>query len=86
MEANSGSDEAMNVNYGKKLKQWTNEVFNAGKEIEAMKWLTLHRSLHRLIASIAQLCSGMMTKSEKQGFSGSSHYPTHLTTRWSFSW
>jgi hypothetical protein len=34
-------------------------VFNAGKEIEAMKRLTLHRIallLHRFIASIAQLC------------------------------
>ncbi len=28
---------------GTKLKQWSNEVFNAGKEIEAMKRLTLHR-------------------------------------------
>ncbi len=32
-----------NVNYGKKLKQCSNEAFNAGKEIEAMKRLTLHR-------------------------------------------
>ncbi len=42
----------------KKLKQWSNEAFNAGKEIEAMKRLTLHRiasSLHRFIASSAQL-------------------------------
>jgi hypothetical protein len=39
--------------------------FNAGKEIEAMKRLTIHRiasshrfiaSLHRFIASVAQLC------------------------------
>ncbi len=54
-----------NVNYGKKLKQWSDEAFNAGKEIEAMKRLTLHcitslhhfiaSSLHRFIASIAQL-------------------------------
>jgi hypothetical protein len=47
-----------NVNYGKKLKQWSNEAFNAGKETEAMKRLTLHRiasSLHRFIASGAQL-------------------------------
>jgi hypothetical protein len=44
--------------YGKKLKQRSNEAFNAGKEIEAMKRLTLHRIaslLHRFIASIAQL-------------------------------
>jgi hypothetical protein len=42
-----------NVNYGKKLKQWSDEAFNAGKEIEAMKRLTLHRiasSLHRFTA------------------------------------
>ncbi len=47
-----------NVNYGRKLKQWSDEAFNAGKEIEAMKRLTLHRiasSLHRFIASTAQL-------------------------------
>jgi hypothetical protein len=33
--------------------------FNPGKEIEAMKLLTLHRtasSLYRFIASVAQLC------------------------------
>ncbi len=40
-----------NIIYGKKLKQWSDEAFNAGKEIEAMKRLTLHRfitsSLHR---------------------------------------
>ncbi len=38
-----------NVNYGKKLKQWSDEALNAGEEIEAMKRLTLHRiasSLH----------------------------------------
>ncbi len=48
-----------NVNYGKKLKQWSDEAFNAGKETEAMKRLTLHRiasALHRFIASGAQLC------------------------------
>jgi hypothetical protein len=41
---------------GKKFKQWSDEAFNAGKEIEAMKRLTLHRissSLHRFIASSA---------------------------------
>jgi hypothetical protein len=45
-------------------KNLSNEAFNAGKEIEAMKHLTLHRiatslhrsSLHRFIASVAQLC------------------------------
>ncbi len=31
-----------NVNYGKKLKRWSDEVFNASKEIEVMKRLTLH--------------------------------------------
>ncbi len=31
-----------NVNYGKKLKQWNDKAFNTGKEIEAMKRLTLH--------------------------------------------
>jgi hypothetical protein len=31
-----------NVNYSKKLEQWSNETFNAGKEIEAMKRLMLH--------------------------------------------
>ncbi len=39
-----------NVNCGKKLKQWSDEALNAGKETEAMKRLTLHRitsSLHR---------------------------------------
>jgi hypothetical protein len=38
-----------NVNYSKRLKQWSNDAFNDGKEIEAMKCLTLHRiasSLH----------------------------------------
>jgi hypothetical protein len=48
-----------NVKYGKKLEQWSDEAFNAGKEIEAMKRLTLHRiasSLHRFIAPGAQLC------------------------------
>ncbi len=56
-----------NINYGKKLKQWSDEAFNAGKEIEAMKHLMLHRiasslhcfiasSLHCFIASVAQLC------------------------------
>jgi hypothetical protein len=43
-----------NVKYGKKLKQRSDEAFNAGKESEAMKRLTLHRiasSLQRFIAS-----------------------------------
>jgi hypothetical protein len=42
-----------NFNYDKKLKQWSDEAFNAGKEIEVMKHLPLHRiaSLHRFIAS-----------------------------------
>jgi hypothetical protein len=48
-----------NVDYGKKLKQWSDEAFNAGIEIEAKKRLTLHRiasSLHCFIAPVAQLC------------------------------
>jgi hypothetical protein len=54
MKANSESDET-NVNHGKKLMQWSDEALNAGKEIEAMKRLTLHRiasSLHRFIAPV----------------------------------
>ncbi len=47
MEANSGSDETLIT-----AKNLSNEAFNAGKETEAMKRLTLHR-----IASGAQLCS-----------------------------
>ncbi len=38
----------------KKLKQWSKKAFNAGKEIEAMKRLTVHHiasSLYRFIAS-----------------------------------
>jgi hypothetical protein len=30
------------VNYGKNLKQWSDEAFNTGKEVEVMKRLTLH--------------------------------------------
>jgi hypothetical protein len=39
-----------NFNYGKKIKQLNDEAFDACKEIEAMKRLTLHciaSSLHR---------------------------------------
>jgi hypothetical protein len=39
-------------------KNLSDEAFNAGKDIEAMKHLTLHliaSSLYRLIASVAQL-------------------------------
>ncbi len=43
-----------NINYGKKLKQWSDQAFNADKDIEAMKRLT--QSNH-FIASVAQLCS-----------------------------
>ncbi len=39
-----------NFKYGKKFKQWSDEAFNAGKESEAMKRLTLHRK--RFIASL----------------------------------
>jgi hypothetical protein len=49
MEANSGSDEVWNINYGKKLKQWSNEAFNIGKEIEVMKRLTLDRIVSSLL-------------------------------------
>jgi hypothetical protein len=52
MEANSGSDEVMkrwNINYGKKLIQWSNEAFNAGVETEAMKRLTLHHFIASLL-------------------------------------
>jgi hypothetical protein len=58
MLANSGSDEAMKPLLRQQIKQRSDEAFNAGKEIDAMKRLTLHRiasSLHRFIASIAQL-------------------------------
>jgi hypothetical protein len=40
------------------LKQCSDEAFNAGKEIEAMKHLTLHHtvsSLYCFIASVGQL-------------------------------
>ncbi len=33
----------------KKLKQWSDEAFNAGKETEAMKRLTLHRIASSLL-------------------------------------
>jgi hypothetical protein len=48
------------LNYDKNLKQWSDEVLNTGKEIEAMKYLTLHSITSSLsygfIASGAQLC------------------------------
>ena len=34
---------------GKKLKQWSDEAFNTGKEIEAMKRLTLHHIASSLL-------------------------------------
>ncbi len=54
---NFRSDEAMKPLLRQKIKamkQWNDEAFNAGKEIEAMKRLTLHRiaSSHRFIASL----------------------------------
>jgi hypothetical protein len=55
-----------NVDYGKKLKQWSDEGFNAGIEIEAMKRLTLHRiaSSHRFIASsLHRFCCPALLKS-----------------------
>ncbi len=58
-----------NVNYGKKLKQWSNEAFNAGKEIKAMKRLTLHRiasSLLRFIAPSAQLWVGVQIGDQQE--------------------
>jgi hypothetical protein len=48
-----------NCYYGKKLKQWSNEAFNTGKEIEAMKRLTLHpiaSSLHRFYCPALLMC------------------------------
>ncbi len=41
--ANSGSDEPTKPLLRQKFKQWSDETFNAGKETEAMKRLTLHR-------------------------------------------
>ncbi len=38
-----------NVNYGKTLKQWRNEAFNTGKEIEAKKRLAFHRITSSLL-------------------------------------
>ncbi len=42
-------------------KNQSNEAFNAGKEIEAMKHLTLHRiaSSHRFIASLRRIASSL---------------------------
>jgi hypothetical protein len=37
MEAIQEAMKRWNDNYGKKLKQWSDEVFNAGQEIEVMK-------------------------------------------------
>jgi hypothetical protein len=48
-----------NNNYGKKLKQRSNEAFKMSKEIEVMKRLTLHRMaslLYCFIASVAHFC------------------------------
>jgi hypothetical protein len=55
-----------NVKYGKKLKQWSDEAFNAGKEIEAMKRLTLHciaSSLHR------SWCPALLPSAMQEGMS-----------------
>ncbi len=46
MKANLGSDEAMKRELRQKLKQWSDEAFNAGKEIEAFNALS-----HRFITS-----------------------------------
>jgi hypothetical protein len=60
----------LNVNYGKKLKQWSNEAFNAGKEIEAMNCLTLHRfycpALHIITAfkAITDITENLVIKTE----------------------
>jgi hypothetical protein len=45
MEANSWSDKTLITE--KKIKQWSDEAFNAGKEIEAMKRLMLAKKLKR---------------------------------------
>jgi hypothetical protein len=42
IEANLGSDEAIKCKLKQKIKQWSDKAFYAGKEIEAMKRLTLH--------------------------------------------
>ncbi len=36
----------------KKLQQWSDEAFNAGKEIEAMKRVTLHCNASSLLVPI----------------------------------
>ncbi len=38
-----------NFKYGKKLKQWSDEAFNSGKESEGMKRVTLHRIASLLV-------------------------------------
>jgi hypothetical protein len=50
--ANSGSNESMKPLLQQKIqamKQWSYEAFNAGKEIEAMKHLMLHRIASSLL-------------------------------------
>ncbi len=41
IETNLGSDKTLIT--AEKFKQWSDEAFNSGKEIEAIKRLTLHR-------------------------------------------
>jgi hypothetical protein len=59
--------------YSKKLKQWRDEAFNAGKEIEALKRLTLHwiaLSLHRFYCPA--LTRSIQTKISMPGGRGGS--------------
>jgi hypothetical protein len=65
---------------------------NAGKEIEAMKRLTLHHiasSLYRFIASVAHLCVTMMKRTLDPGKAVLWHYSfsrekfTFLCSVWS---
>jgi hypothetical protein len=48
-----------NVNNGKKLVRRSGEAFNAGKEIEAMKRLTLHS----IASSLHRFCCPALTRS-----------------------
>jgi hypothetical protein len=59
---------------GKKLKQWSNEAFNAGKEIEAMKRLRLYR----IASSLHCLCCPTLVVGtiRHQREMGTAFYPT----------
>ncbi len=55
IEANSWNDEVI-VNFGEKLKQWNDEAFDAGKEIEAIKCLADTVPLNIYICSTCGQC------------------------------